>query len=45
MCGATDVPLEAHHVRPMIDGGGELPPLNELLVVCRSCHNDWTWNL
>jgi hypothetical protein len=29
MCGRHDVPLEVHHVRPTIGGGGELPPLNE----------------
>jgi hypothetical protein len=34
------VPLEAHHIRPMINGGDELA---ELLVMCKPCHVRWTW--
>jgi 5-methylcytosine-specific restriction endonuclease McrA len=42
-CGATDVPLEVHHIRPMIAGGDEVPELDEVLVMCKPCHVRWTW--
>jgi 5-methylcytosine-specific restriction endonuclease McrA len=39
-CGSGDVSLEVHHVRPIQRGWPELPPLRELVVLCRRCHVD-----
>jgi hypothetical protein len=38
------MPLEVHHIRPMIDGGVEVPELDEVLVMCKPCHVRWTWD-
>lgn len=35
-CGATRVPIEAHHVVPIRSGGSHT--LSNLITLCRNCH-------
>jgi hypothetical protein len=37
-CGATDTELHAHHQTPVSDGGEHT--LNNLICICKSCHED-----
>ena len=37
VCGATNVPLEIHHIIPLSQGGDN--SLNNFILVCPNCHS------